>query len=97
MFSYRSGPGTTYSATAYSTLKGHLLSGEERVTVALRDDTGFVDVEILSYSRPGPSLRSKFVWPVIGRMQHRFFDDQMDFLEQVALPEPPPATTNTPK
>ena len=85
-----SGPATTYTSTAYATLKGHLLSGEERVTVALRDGTGFVDVESLSYSRPAQTMRSKFVWPMIGRMQNRFFEDQMDYLEQVAMPKPPP-------
>lgn len=81
------GPATTYTSTAYATLKGHLLSGEERVTVALRDSTGFVDVEVLSYSRPASSLKAKLIWPFIGRMQSRFFEDQMDYLEQVAMPK----------
>lgn len=66
------------------------------MTVALRDDTGFVDVEILSYSRPGGSLKAKLVWPLIGNMQEQFFQDQMDFLEQVALPKPPPPPPTVP-
>jgi uncharacterized protein (UPF0548 family) len=78
------GPCTTYSCTAYATSKGHLLCGEERVTVAFRDDTGFVDVEILSLSKPASSMKSKLVWPLIGRMQQRFFQDQLNSLEQVA-------------
>jgi uncharacterized protein (UPF0548 family) len=86
------GPGTTYTSTAYATLKGHLIRGEERVTVAMRDDTGFVDVEILSYSRPAESLKAKVAWLFIGNMQQHFFEQQMDYLEQVALPpRPPPA------
>lgn len=80
------GPGTTYSSTAYATMKGHLLRGEERVTVAMRDDTGFVDVEILSYSRAGGSLKAKVIWPLIGKMQQQFFQNQIDFLEQIAVP-----------
>jgi uncharacterized protein (UPF0548 family) len=60
--------------------------GEERVTVALRDVTGFVDVEILSFSCPSPSVRARLVWPMIGRMQQRFFEHQMDYLEGVATP-----------
>lgn len=91
-----SGPETTYSSTAYATLKGHLLRGEERVTVAMRDDTGFVDVEILSLSRPAGSLKSKFVWPLIGNMQQTFFQNQMNFLEQIAVPAPPSLATAVP-
>ena len=34
----RGGGGMTYTSTAYATLKGHLLAGEERVTVAIRDN-----------------------------------------------------------
>lgn len=99
------GTKTTYTSTAYATLKGHLLSGEERVTVALRDDVGqgtfaiagpsgsisvngnkngYVDVEILSYSRAAPSFLGKMVWPFIGKMQSRFFVRQLDFFEKVA-------------
>lgn len=88
LYAVYSGPETTYSSTAYATLKGHLLRGEERVTVAMRDDTGFVDVEILSYSRPAGSIQAKFVWPLIGSMQDTFFQNQMNFLEQIAVPMP---------
>mgnify|MGYP005847962099 CR=1 FL=1 len=78
------GPGTTYTSTAYATLQGHLLRGEERVTVALRDDSDFVDVEILSYSKPAQGLRAKLVWPMIGNLQSAFFEHQLEYLEQVA-------------
>jgi uncharacterized protein (UPF0548 family) len=77
-------PSTTYTSTAYATMKGHLLSGEERVTVALRDGTQAVEVEIVSVSKPGPSLPSKLLWPFIGKMQNNFFERQLDSLEQAA-------------
>lgn len=77
-------PSTTYTSTAYATMKGHLLSGEERVTVALRDGSQFVEVEIVSVSKPGPSLPSKLLWPFIGTMQNNFFQRQLDSLEQAA-------------
>jgi hypothetical protein len=63
-------------------MKGHLFRGEERVTVALRDGTQAVDVEIVSISKAGPSLKAKGIWPFIGKMQSTFFEQQMDFLEQ---------------
>jgi len=92
------GPGTIYSSTAYGTLGGHWLRGEERVTVAMRNcdgglhsnfdghtnDGGYVDVEILSYSRPSASLMGRLVWPMIGKMQNAFFLNQLDFLEKIA-------------
>ena len=77
-------PSTTYTSTAYATMKGHLLSGEERVTVALRDGSQAVDVEIVSVSKAGPSLPSKLLWPFIGTMQNRFFQRQLDSLEKAA-------------
>eukprot|EP00553_Chaetoceros_curvisetus_P001074 CAMPEP_0204613814 /NCGR_PEP_ID=MMETSP0717-20131115/1733_1 /ASSEMBLY_ACC=CAM_ASM_000666 /TAXON_ID=230516 /ORGANISM="Chaetoceros curvisetus" /LENGTH=119 /DNA_ID=CAMNT_0051626363 /DNA_START=78 /DNA_END=434 /DNA_ORIENTATION=+ len=84
--------GDTFTSTAYATLAGHLLCGEERVTVILRDEVveeeeeddasfpmgntasrisslnsntntgGFVDVEIVSYSKPAPSILGRLVW-----------------------------------
>jgi uncharacterized protein (UPF0548 family) len=77
------GPATTYSSTAYATVKGHLLRGEERVTVALRD-SGHVDVEIISFSKPAASVQGRLVWPIIGGMQQTFFEEQMSSLERVA-------------
>ena len=77
--------GTTYSSSAYATLKGHWIRGEERVTVALRDD-GNVDVEILSYSKPGNTIMGKLVWPFIGPRQSSFFRQQLEAIENVALP-----------
>jgi len=92
------GPGTIFSSTAYGTLGGHWLRGEERVTVAMRNcegalqnnfdrhtrNGGYVDVEILSYSRPSASLMGRLVWPMIGNMQNAFFLNQLDFLEGIA-------------
>jgi hypothetical protein len=74
---------TTYTSTAYATLRGHWLAGEERVTVALRDG-GSVDVEILSYSRPSRSLPGRLAWPFVGGLQRRFFEQQLRALERVA-------------
>lgn len=77
------GPGTTYSATAYATGARHWLRGEERVTVALRDN-GAVDVQILSLSKPAKSMTGRFVWPLVGKMQRTFFQEQMKALERSA-------------
>lgn len=77
------GPQTTYTSTAYSTLKGHWLCGEERVSVLLRDDQS-VDVELLSYSRPTRSVVSKLLWPLVDGMQQRFFQQQLNVLEEMA-------------
>ena len=70
----------TYTSTAYATAQGHWLRGEERVSVILRDQTGQVDVEILSYSKP----HNRIIWPFIGKMQRQFFEQQMQQLQQVA-------------
>ncbi|KAL3904229.1 MAG: hypothetical protein SGARI_005015, partial [Bacillariaceae sp.] len=77
-------PGTTFTSTAYATLKGHWLSGEERVSVAMRDGTQDVDIEILSVSRAGPTLWGKAVWPLVGKMQSNFFQEHLMHLEDVA-------------
>lgn len=119
--------GSTFTSTAYGTLKGHLLCGEERVTVILRDEEekeeesygnttvshinkrsrrlakntpsppppksslsptntrGFVDVEIISYSKAAPSLFGKVVWPFISKKQDEFFQCELDSLERVAI------------
>jgi uncharacterized protein (UPF0548 family) len=74
----------TFTSTAYATLKGHWLSGEERVSVALRDGSLDVDVEILSISRAGPSLWGKALWPLVGNLQHTFFQEQLKHLEDTA-------------
>ena len=79
-----SAPDTTFTSTAYATMKGHLLRGEERVTVALRDRSEVVDVEIVSISKSGNSLKARGIWPFIGNMQHNFFNNQMDALQEVA-------------
>lgn len=77
------GPATTFTSTAYATMKGHLLRGEERVTVALRDGTDDVEVEILSVSRAGRSAKARAIWPFIGKMQKKFFESQVEFLYSI--------------
>jgi hypothetical protein len=105
-----------YTSSAYATLKGHLMSGEERVTVIMRGDDdavdigsillpatagrsngifshddaylsnggGWVDVEIVSYSKAAPSLLGRMVWPFVGKKQDSFFTSELDALEHVA-------------
>jgi len=78
-------PKCMYSSTAYATLSGHLLAGEERVSVVWRKGMGDeVDVEIVSFSRSAPSVGGKLIWPLIGRMQKQFFLSEMDHLDKVA-------------
>lgn len=78
-------PNSILSATAYATCKGHLLAGEERVTVLWRRGAGGeVDVEIVSFSRAAPSLAGKLIRPLIGRMQKQFFLSEIDHLDKVA-------------
>lgn len=76
---------TTFTSTAYATLKGHFLRGEERVTVALRDGSQDVEVEILSISRAGPGIFGKTLWPFVGKMQANFFKQQLNHLSQSGL------------
>lgn len=74
-----------FSSTAYATLSGHLLSGEERVTVVWRKGmSDEVDVEIVSFSRASPSIGGKIIWPMIGAMQKQFFISEMKHLDRVA-------------
>eukprot|EP00533_Pseudo-nitzschia_delicatissima_P002448 CAMPEP_0116095012 /NCGR_PEP_ID=MMETSP0327-20121206/9436_1 /TAXON_ID=44447 /ORGANISM="Pseudo-nitzschia delicatissima, Strain B596" /LENGTH=515 /DNA_ID=CAMNT_0003586651 /DNA_START=33 /DNA_END=1580 /DNA_ORIENTATION=- len=76
---------TTFTSTAYATLKGHYIRGEERVTVALRDGSQDVEVEILSISQAGPGLVGRTLWPFIGKMQSTFFQQQLHHLSQSGL------------
>jgi uncharacterized protein (UPF0548 family) len=75
------GPGTTYTSTAYATLQGHWLRGEERVTVVLRDN-GHVEAQIVSYSKPHHLLLK--LLPYYGRLQRDFLGSQLQHLQQVA-------------
>lgn len=85
--------GLTYTATAYGTLKGHLIAGEERVSVAIHDEepnsyndgnnNGKVEVEILSYSHATNSILGKLIFPFIKGMQEQFFKDQITTLERI--------------
>ncbi|KAL7465990.1 hypothetical protein ACHAXS_006495 [Conticribra weissflogii] len=77
-------PDCMYSCTSYATLSGHLLTGEERVSVIWRKCSGGkVVVEILSFSRPGPSIGGKIVWPLVGQMQRSFFLEEIKHLERI--------------
>jgi uncharacterized protein (UPF0548 family) len=76
-------PNCLFSSTAYATLTGHLLAGEERVTVVI-DAGDAVAVEILSFSRPAPSIKGKCIWPLIGRMQQQFFLSEIHHLDRIA-------------
>lgn len=74
------------SCTAYATLRGHLLAGEERVTTILKND-GSVDIEIVSFSRAAPGFGGRVIWPLIGRMQKQFFLSEMDHIASVTTAE----------
>jgi uncharacterized protein (UPF0548 family) len=76
-------PNCLVSSSSYATLQGHLLAGEERVSVILRDNND-VDVEVVSFSRSAPSLNGRIVWPFIGSMQRQFFLKEMEHLMRVA-------------
>lgn len=71
------------SSSSYATLDGHLLAGEERVSVAFSENDA-VDVEIVSFSRSAPSINGRIVWPFIGRLQKLFFLKEMEHLSRVA-------------
>ena len=71
-------------------MKGHLFRGEERVTVCLRDDNNeqqlavpVVDVEIISISKPAPTIFAKCLWLFIGKKQNKFFELQMDHFKSI--------------
>ena len=76
-------PNCLVSSSSYATLQGHLLAGEERVSVILRENND-VDVEIMSFSCSAPSLNGRIVWPFIGSMQTQFFLKEMEHLMRVA-------------
>ena len=71
------------SSSSYATLDGHLLSGEERVSVILTENNA-VHIEIVSFSRPAPSINGRIVWPFIGRMQKQFFLEEIKHLSRIA-------------
>lgn len=73
-----------YTSTAYATSQSHLLQGEERVTVAFRERTGVVQVEVVSCSRPN-GWKGRLVWPFLTQTQDRFFQQQMESLRRSAI------------
>eukprot|EP00545_Synedropsis_sp_CCMP1620_P009536 CAMPEP_0119012016 /NCGR_PEP_ID=MMETSP1176-20130426/6027_1 /TAXON_ID=265551 /ORGANISM="Synedropsis recta cf, Strain CCMP1620" /LENGTH=384 /DNA_ID=CAMNT_0006964911 /DNA_START=135 /DNA_END=1286 /DNA_ORIENTATION=+ len=90
------GPSTTYTSTAYATLQNHGLVGEERVTVALRDnDSRRVDVQIISYSKASHHWWAQVAFGIglMQKMQDRFFSNQMQWLQTVAEASSSTATT----
>jgi uncharacterized protein (UPF0548 family) len=76
---------TRIAAVAYTTQQGHLLAGEERLSVAQGPDGALV-VQVLSVSR-GAGLRGKIVYPFIGPMQQSFFREQLDVVSEAARPK----------
>jgi uncharacterized protein (UPF0548 family) len=68
---------SVYTATAYGTMRGHWLRGEERACVRYCNASEAVELEIVSYSKPARSIMGYLVWPFIGRMQRSFFDQQI--------------------
>ena len=48
------------------------------------DDDAIVDVEILSISKPANSVMGRVAWALSNRLQHRFFEAQLDSLERQA-------------
>ena len=72
------------SSSAYATLSGHLLSGEERVSIIWNRSNDEVYVEIVSFSRAAPSTVGKLIWPLIGGLQKNFFLSEFDHLDKVA-------------
>jgi len=71
------------SSTAYATMSGHLLSGEERVSVVWNRSNDEVYVEIVSFSRAAPSVTGRLIWPLIGGLQKNFFLSELDHLDKV--------------
>lgn len=74
----------TYSASAYATMRGHLLCGEERVAVAIDDITKEVSVEVLSFSHASSGIFNKLAFGACKEMQRRFFQEQIDTLQKIA-------------
>ncbi|GMH39414.1 hypothetical protein BSKO_07312 [Bryopsis sp. KO-2023] len=65
-----------------STLKGHLLAGEERFKVKMKKDDS-VWYEIYSFSRPS-HLLSMISYPVVRYLQYRFAIDSMRSMAKAA-------------
>ncbi|KAJ1454013.1 hypothetical protein M885DRAFT_522495 [Pelagophyceae sp. CCMP2097] len=73
---------TRIAAVAYTTQQGHLLAGEERLSVAQGPD-GTLHIQVLSVSK-GAGLRGRLVYPFIGPMQQSFFREQLDVVSEAA-------------
>jgi uncharacterized protein (UPF0548 family) len=82
--------GGVYTATAYGTMRGHWLRGEERVCVRYCHASGAVEMEIISFSKPARSVMGYLVWPLIGKMQRTFFEQQMQELKVKSAPQRSP-------
>jgi uncharacterized protein (UPF0548 family) len=74
---------SVFSSASYATLSGHLLTGEERVTVR-KGSNDEVEVEIVSFSRSTRSILGRCLWPLIGRVQQQFFLTELWHLDKIA-------------
>jgi len=61
-------------SVGYATLEGHLIAGEERMSVT-RDSSGDVNFEVVSYSR-GCGLLGSLLFFGLEQTQRRFFAEQ---------------------
>jgi uncharacterized protein (UPF0548 family) len=74
--------GRRYASVGYATLDGHLIAGEERMTVR-RGPSGDVTFEVLSLSR-GAGPVGKLLFFALGRTQDRFFQEQCRCMREQA-------------
>ena len=68
--------GGVYSEIVYSTLRGHLIAGEESLRVFLAH-SGQVDFEVISYSK-GCGIMGWLMMPLIRPLQRKFLLDHAD-------------------
>lgn len=86
--------GRRQASVGYATLEGHLIAGEERMSVR-RGPSGDVTFEVLSLSR-GAGPVGKLLFFALGRTQDRFFREQCRCMrEQAADAGRPDAQAHT--
>ena len=75
--------GRQASAVGYATLNGHLIAGEERMSVVLDPRSGEVSFRVVSLSR-GAGAHGRLLFPWLGGSQRRFFREQVDCMVRSA-------------